>query len=199
MDRLLVGVSGSVAVLNLPSYLATLRAELARQVRVIMTRQAARMLPPSTVALVCDEVFLDQEPTTVKTPGHIELARWGELFVILPATANVIGQAANGLGSNLLTTTILAAPVPVVFYPNVHPHMWNKAVVQRNVETLRQDGHKVIEPIVATAYEVDSGELQESLVLPEPSLLAGHLEKIYQSHAPDATSHGDPPFSPQGR
>ena len=62
MDRLLVGVSGSVAVLNLPSYLATLRAELAREVRVIMTSAAASMLPPSTVALVCDGVFLDQEP-----------------------------------------------------------------------------------------------------------------------------------------
>ena len=180
MDRLLVGVSGSVAVLNLPSYLATLRAELASQVRVIMTRQAARMLPPSTVALICDEVFLDQEPTTVRKPGHIELARWGEMFVILPATANVIGQAANGLGSSLLTTTILAATEPIVFCPNVHPDMWNKTVVQRNVETLRQDGHTVIEPVVATAYEVDSGELRESLVLPEPSLLAQQLEKVYQ-------------------
>jgi phosphopantothenoylcysteine synthetase/decarboxylase len=199
MDRLLVGVSGSVAVLNLPSYLATLRAELASQVRVIMTRQAARMLPPSTVALICDEVFLDQEPTTVRGSGHIELARWGEMFVILPATANVIGQAANGLGSSLLTTTILAAPVPIVFCPNVHPVMWNKAVVRRNVETLRQDGHIVIEPIVATAYEVDSGELRESLVLPEPSHLAQQLEKIYQDHGPDASLHSDPLFPPMDR
>jgi phosphopantothenoylcysteine synthetase/decarboxylase len=199
MDRLLVGVSGSVAVLNLPSYLATLRAELARQVRVIMTRQAARMLPPSTVALLCDEVFLDQEPTTDRKPGHIELARWGEMFVILPATANVIGQAANGLGSNLLTTTILAAPVPIVFCPNVHPDMWNKAVVQRNVDTLRNDGHKVIEPLVATAYEVDSGELRESLVLPEPSLLVEQLEKIYQDLGPEATFHGDPYSPPEAQ
>ena len=75
MGRLLVGVSGSVAVLNLPSYLATLRADLAGEVRVIMTRQAALMLPPPTVALVCDEVFLDQEPTAQRRPGHMELAR----------------------------------------------------------------------------------------------------------------------------
>ena len=199
MDRLLVGVSGSVAVLNLPSYLATLRAELAGQVRVIMTRQAARMLPPSTVALICDGVFLDQEPTTVREPGHIELARWAEMFVILPATANVIGQAANGLGSSLLTTTILAATEPVVFCPNAHPDMWNKPVVQRNVETLRRDGHAVIEPIIATAYEVDSGEMLESLVLPEPSLLAQELEKIHQHHGPDTSLPGDPPFHPTGR
>jgi phosphopantothenoylcysteine synthetase/decarboxylase len=199
MDRLLVGVSGSVAVLNLPAYLSTLRAELAGQVRVIMTRQAARMLPPSTVALICDGVFLDREPTTVREPGHIELARWAEMFVVLPATANVIGQAANGLGSNLLTTTILAATGPVVFCPNVHPAMWNKPAVRRNVEALRRDGHAVIEPIVAAAYEVDSGEMLESLVLPEPSLLARQLEKIHHDHDPDTALHSDPPSHPAGR
>jgi phosphopantothenoylcysteine synthetase/decarboxylase len=64
-----------------------------------MTSQAARMLPPSIVALICDSVFVDQEPTAEKRPGQIELAPWGEMFVILPATANVIGQSANGLGA----------------------------------------------------------------------------------------------------
>src|SRR5918912_1745259 len=189
MDRLLVGVSGSVAVLNLPSYLATLRAELAREVRVIMTAAAASMLPPSTVALVCDGVFLDQEPTVEKRPGHIELARWCEMFVVLPATANVIGQAANGLGSNLLTTTIPASPKPVVFCPNVNDLMWTKPAVQRNVETLRADGHVVIEPEVAVAYEVDSGEMRESLMVPEPTDLIGRLQEV----------HRQPAFSPISR
>jgi len=183
MERLLVGVSGSVAVLNLPSYLATLRAELAREVRVIMTSSAASMLPPSTVALVCEGVFLDQEPTLEKKPGHIELARWSEMFVVLPATANIIGQAANGLGSNLLATTILASPKPVVFYPNVNDVMWSKAAVQRNVETLRADGHIVIEPEIAIAYEVDSGKTQESLVVPEPTQVVEQLLEMHRQPA----------------
>ena len=185
MDRLLVGVSGSVAVLNLPSYLATLRADLAGEVRVIMTRPAALMLPPSTVALVCDEVFLDQEPTVQRRPGHMELARWAEMFMILPATANVIGQAANGLGATLLTTTILAHSKPVVFFPNVNQDMWNKPAVQRNVETLRNDVHVVAEPRVATAHEVDSGEVRESLVMPEPTEVIELLRKLdYQPERP---------------
>ena len=180
MNRLLVGVSGSVAVLNLPSYLATLRAELAGEVRVIMTAAAASMLPPSTVALICDGVFLERGPTVEKRPGHIELARWCEMFVVLPATANVIGQAANGLGPTLLTTTILASPRPVVFYPNVNDVMWSKAAVQRNVETLRGDGHIVIEPEVAVAYEVDSGGTRESLVIPEPTQLVEQLREVHR-------------------
>lgn len=187
MDRLLVGVSGSVAVLNLPAYLAALRAELAREVRVIMTSAAASMLPPSTVALVCDGVFLEQRPTAEKRPGHIELARWGEMFIILPATANVIGQAANGLGSNLLTTTVLASPRPVIFCPNVHDLMWSKTAVQRNVQTLRDDGHIVIEPEVATAYEVDSGETRDSLVIPEPTQLVERLRKIHLRQGTDSS------------
>src|ERR687890_1012871 len=115
-----------------------------------------------------------------KRPGHIELARWCEMFVVLPATANVIGQTANGLGSNLLTTTILASPKPVVYYPNVNDVMWNKPAVQRNVETLRGDGHIVIEPEVAIAYEVDSGEVRESLVVPEPTQLVEQLREIHR-------------------
>lgn len=178
MDRLLVGVSGSVAVLNLPAYLAELRADFANEVRVIMTSQAARMLPPSTVALICDGVFLDSEPGVQKRPGHIELSRWAEMFMVLPATANVIGQAANGLGSNLLTTTILAATEPVVFCPNVHPTMWYKPAVRRNVAALREDGHVVVEPEAAFAYEVDSGETRESLVIPEPTRLVARLREI---------------------
>jgi len=178
MDRLLVGVSGSAAVLNLPPYLATLRADFAAEIRVIMTRAAARILPPSTVALICDEVLLDEEPTVQRRPGHMELARWGELFVILPATANVIGQAANGLGTNLLTTTILASPEPVVFFPNVHEDMWTRPAVKRNVETLRNDGHLVVEPRVATAYEVDSGEMRKSLVMPEPDEVIEVLREL---------------------
>jgi len=105
------------------------------------------------------------------------------MFVVLPATANVIGQAANGLGSNLLTTTILASPRPVIFYPNVNDVMWSKAAVQRNVETLREDGHIVIEPEVAIAYEVDSGEMRESLVVPEPTQLVEQLREIHRQSA----------------
>ncbi|HET7271958.1 MAG TPA: flavoprotein, partial [Rubrobacter sp.] len=129
VDRLLVGVSRSIAILSLPSYLASLKATLAREVKVIMTPNAAELLPPSTVALLCDGVFLDWSPTLEKRPGHMELARWSEMFVVLPASANVLGQAANGLATNLLTTTILASPRPVILFPNLTDVMWSKEAV----------------------------------------------------------------------
>jgi len=108
----------------------------------------------------------------------MELARWSDAFVVLPASANVIGQAANGIASNLLTTTILASDRPVVFCPNVSPVMWSKKAVQRNVETLIDDGHLVIQPELAMVYEVESGETQESWAMPDPETLVERLRAI---------------------
>jgi phosphopantothenoylcysteine synthetase/decarboxylase len=178
VDRLLIGVCGAAAILNLPSYLATLRAELASEIRVIMTAAACSMLPPSTVALLCDGVFADEEPTPHKREGHVALAGWCDLFIVLPATANVLGQAANGIAPNLLATAILASPKPVVFCPNANDGMWTKKAVRRNVETLRADGHVVIEPELAPAYEVDTGETRQTWVVPDPERLVGLLREI---------------------
>lgn len=179
-----MGVSGSAAVFNLLSYLVVLRAALAEEVRVIMTPAAHAMLPASTVALVCDGVFVDNAPTLEKRPGHVELANWSDMFLILPASANMLGQAANGIASNLLTTTILASPRPVIFCPNVHDLMWKKKAVQRNVETLRGDGHVVLEPELAMVYEVDSGEMRESWAIPEPERLVQRLQGVHEHLKP---------------
>src|SRR3712207_1036071 len=144
-----------------------------------MTPAADAILPATTVAYVCDGVFLDGAQHGVeKRVGHLELARWSDAFVVLPASANVIGQAANGIASNLLTTTILASARPVVFCPNVNSVMWNKRAVQRNVETLIGDGHRVIQPELAMVYEVESGETQESMALPDPEALVERLRAI---------------------
>lgn len=175
IDRLLVGVTGSIAILSLPTYLVALRASFAREVRVIMTSAATELLSPSTVALLCDEVLLDDRPTSQKRPGHVELANWADMFLILPASANVLGQVANGLAQNLLTTTVLASPTPVIFCPNVNGTMWSKKAVQRNLRTLTEDGHIVVGPVHAPAYEVGTGEVTDTLVLPEPDVLIREL------------------------
>ena len=119
---------------------------------------------------------MDEARSLEKRPGHIELARWSDLFLVLPASANVLGQAANGTAPNLLTTTILASTRPVVFCPNVNDVMWRKEAVRRNVETLREDGHVVFEPELALVYEVESGEMQESWAIPDPEQLVKRLQ-----------------------
>lgn len=144
-----------------------------------MTSAADAMLPATTVGYVCDGVFLDDMPPGLeKRPGHLELARWSDAFVVLPASANVIGQAANGIAPNLLTTTILASPKPVIFCPNVNDAMWSKKTVQRNVEMLQEDGHLMIQPELTMVYEVESGEMQQSWAMPDPEQLVERLRAI---------------------
>lgn len=152
-----------------------------------MTPAANALLPATTVGYACDGVFLDDTPPGLeKKPGHLELARWSDAFVILPASANVLGQAANGIAPNLLTTTILASPKPVIFCPNVNATMWSKKAVQRNAEVLQEDGHLMIGPEPTTVFEVESGEMQQSWAMPDPEQLVERLRDLLPDLKPFA-------------
>ena len=83
----------------------------------------------------------------------------------MPATADILGKAANGIADNLLSTCILAASCPVVFVPSMNAQMWCKPVVQRNVATLKQDGYGVIAPVPGLA--MSDGESAGGCIMPE--------------------------------
>jgi phosphopantothenoylcysteine synthetase/decarboxylase len=183
IDRLLVGASGSIGVVDLPAYLANFRASLAKQVRVIMSENAAAMIPAHTVALFCDRVFRERENSLQKQPGHIQLTQWADMFVVLPASVNTLAGAANGMAPSLLTTSILASPKPVVFCPNTNDLMWDKPATQRNLQTLRNDGHIVVDPDLVEAYDVDTGEMGRGRTVPPPEMLIPRLLDIY--HRPE--------------
>lgn len=180
IDRLLVGASGSIGIVDLPAYLANFRAGLAKHVRVIMTANAASMIPDQTVAYFCDHVFRENENSLQRQPGHIQLTQWADMFVVLPASVNILAGAANGMAPNLLTSSILASPKPVVFCPNTNDLMWDKPATQRNLQTLRCDGHVVIEPDLVDAYDVDTGEMGRGRTLPPPERLIPLLLEVYR-------------------
>jgi len=151
--RILIGISGSIAAYTVPQSILWLRHVLGADVRVILTRQAATMVAPRALAVASGgPVTLDDAGST-NDPSvpHIDLTRWADVLLVLPASANLIGKAANGIADDILTTCILAAACPVVFVPNMNEIMWRKPVVQRNVATLQADGHGVILPIEGVA------------------------------------------------
>jgi phosphopantothenoylcysteine decarboxylase / phosphopantothenate---cysteine ligase len=172
-SRLLIGVSGSIHAIQIVEYLVKFRQQFAAEIKVIMTPAAAAMVAPNTIELLTDgPVLIDVWGTDeVKSP-HITLTQWAELFVVLPASANTIGKAANGIADNLLSTAILASPLPAVFAPAMNPAMWASAAVRRNVATLRADGHYVVEP--GTGVSITTGRLSAGLV-PSPATLLPHL------------------------
>ncbi|MBL0314082.1 MAG: bifunctional phosphopantothenoylcysteine decarboxylase/phosphopantothenate--cysteine ligase CoaBC [Holophagaceae bacterium] len=77
---------------------------------------------------------------------HIELARWADVVAVAPATANMLGQAANGLAGDLLATLLLATKAPILWAPAMNAAMWEHPAVQANFERLKSFGHKMIEP-----------------------------------------------------
>ncbi|MGQ4486169.1 hypothetical protein LRE75_04175 [Streptomyces sp. 372A] len=167
--RLLIGVCGSGNVLAVPQYLMALRTGLGPgvEIRMAMTRSAAALIPAATMRLLCRDVYCDGEDEL--TTGHVAPAVWADRFVVLPATANMLGQAANGLASGLLSSALLAHERPVVFFPSMNSLMWERPAVRRNVDRLRADGHAVVDPVPAAGWQIAAGDVRKNLGLPPPA------------------------------
>ena len=128
------------------------------RVQVIMSRGAMEFVTPLTFQTlsgnpVASETFnLTQESEI----GHINLADSADLFVIAPATANVIGKIANGIADDLLTTVLMATQAPVLIAPAMNIHMYDNPILQENLRKLRRVGYHIMEPadgFLACGYE----------------------------------------------
>lgn len=170
--KLLIGVSGSVAILSLPSYVQTLRAAGVVQIAAVATYTALEFLPVMTMRLLFDAVYTDAD----HGPGHVALGRWADDVVLLPATAHLLGCLAAGTAPNLVTATVMAAPAPVVLVPAMNQVMWEKPAVRRAVAQVRDDGNTVLDPLPGMAWEVASRSVRPSLVMQPPDRLVAVLE-----------------------
>jgi phosphopantothenoylcysteine decarboxylase/phosphopantothenate--cysteine ligase len=145
--HVLVGVSGGIAAYK-AAELVRLFVKAGAEVRVVMTGGAQKFITPLTLQAlsqhpVAVDVFdLAQEATI----GHIELADWAELFVVAPATADVIARLALGLANDLLTTIALACKAPLVVAPAMNVNMWQHPAVQANLATLVGRGALTVGP-----------------------------------------------------
>ena len=175
--RILLGITGGIA-----AYKA---AELTRRfqdhgadVRVIMTRSATEFITPLTMqALSKHPVHLDLlNPDTESVMGHIELARWADLILIAPASANFLARFASGHGDDLLTTVCLAAECPVAIAPAMNQAMWAKTVTQTNRNTLLARGAHILGPDegLQACGEIGAGRLMavDDLILRSSELFS---------------------------
>ena len=145
--RVLLGVSGGIAAYKAPLVLRLLREEGA-EVRVVRTARAARFVTDPTLSVlsghpVHGDLFAADEEFPVL---HVGLAKWAELFLVAPATANLLGKMAAGIADDLLTTICLATPAPVVLAPAMEEEMLEHPRVQANAASLRAAGVGWIEP-----------------------------------------------------
>ena len=142
-----IGVSGGIAVYKTLDVVSRLR-KLGVNVNVIMTKSATEFVTPlsfqslSQNYVVCD---MFEEPKTWDVE-HISLAKRADVFLIAPATANVIGKIANGIADDMLTTTVMATKAKVLIAPAMNTNMYENPILQRNINTLKELGYNFVEP-----------------------------------------------------
>ena len=159
--HVLIGISGSIAAYKM----ADVVSELTKQghaVRCILTDSAAEFVSPLVLeTLSHNPVHQALFGPDVTGTAHIELARWADLFVIAPATANVLAKLALGLADDLLTTVALASEAPLLIAPAMNTVMLEKAVVQLHIETLRASGAAFVDAASGTLAcgEIGAGKL----------------------------------------
>lgn len=167
--HVLIGVSGAVNAVRMPVYLHALKARgVARRLTVVLTASAAGLVAKAALDFFADDVFVDEDAADWRRVNHIELARAADSVVVCPATAGRLAQAAHGHADDLLSLVLLAHDAPVLFVPSMNDAMYRHPAVQRNLATLKGDGHEVAEYLV-DALEVCTGERSTAPGLPTPA------------------------------
>ncbi len=145
--NIILGVSGGIAAYKSVELLRLLVKQGA-SVRVMMTKNAQWFVGPLTFEAlsdqpVCTDLFEKNDDASIR---HIQWAEVADAVVIAPATANIIGKLSGGIADDALSTFLLAVTCPVIVCPSMNTHMFESPAVQRNLETLRADGHFIIAP-----------------------------------------------------
>ena len=177
--KILLGISGGIAAYKCAELTRRL-TEAGAQVKVVMTPAAKEFITPLTLQAVSGHPVYDQllDPSAEAAMGHIELAKWADIVLIAPATADVIARLSAGMANDLLTSILLATPAPVAIAPAMNQQMYRHAATQHNLATLAQRGVQVWGPASGVQACGDTG-LGRML---EPHQLLEHCRQLCQPH-----------------
>ncbi len=144
--NILLGVTGGISIYKSPGICSILRKQ-GSKVKVVMTKAATEFVKPITFQTMTDNyVHVDMFSDHPTSPNveHIELAKWADIIVIAPATANTIAKFANGIGDNLLTSIFLAHRTPVIIVPAMNTFMLNSPANRENMQKLKDRGITIL-------------------------------------------------------
>ena len=147
MEKLLLIISGGIAAYKALE-LIRLFKKANKQVKCVATESAMTFITSASVEYLSGDVLRTslQDPEQEMKMGHIELARWPDLVLVAPATANIISSVANGLAADLAQTILMATTKQIVFAPSMNVRMWENKLFQKNIEVLKSNGSKFLGP-----------------------------------------------------
>lgn len=165
-----LGITGSIAAYKMAN-VASMLIKLNADVEVIMTKNSTNFINPMTFeTLTGNKCLVDTFDRNFEfSVEHVSLASKADIFLVAPASANIIGKISNGIADDMLTTTVMAAKCPVIIAPAMNTNMYNNQIVQDNISKLRQFDYQIIDP--ATGFlacrAVGAGKLPKEEVLVE--------------------------------
>jgi phosphopantothenoylcysteine synthetase/decarboxylase len=179
--ELLVGVGGGIAAYKVCHVVSRL-VQRGCGVTVAMTDAGRQFIGPITFqALTARQVFT----TMWETPGyydpqHLRLSEVADLYLVAPATADLIGKFAAGLGDDLVSTLMLGRDCPACLAPAMNTRMWENPVVQRNLTTLRELGYATVEPVEGwlACRTIGAGRMAE------PDVIIENVVRLLKQHPP---------------
>ncbi len=175
--KILLGISGGIAAYKCAELTRRL-IERGAQVQVVMTKAAKEFITPLTMQAVSGRPVSDSllDPAAEASMGHIELAKWADLVLLAPATADLIARMSAGMGNDLLTTLVLATDSPVAVSPAMNQQMYRNVATQENIATLARRGMHIWGP---AAGEQACGDVGPGRML-EPMQLVHLCEQFFQ-------------------
>ncbi len=175
--KILLGISGGIAAYKCAELTRRL-IERGAQVQVVMTKAAKEFITPLTMQAVSGRPVSDSllDPAAEASMGHIELAKWADLVLLAPATADLIARMSAGMGNDLLTTLVLATDSPVAVSPAMNQQMYRNVATQENIATLERRGMHIWGP---AAGEQACGDIGPGRML-EPMQLVHLCEQFFQ-------------------
>ena len=177
--RIVLGVTGGISAYK-AAFLVRLLRKNGANVRVVMTQSATKFVTPLTFqALSAKPVHTELLDLNTETAmGHIELAKWADLILIAPASANFIARYANGFAEDLLSTLCLATDSPVIIAPAMNQQMWRNQATQENLERINARGIAVVGPTAGVQACGDDGPGR----MLEPEEIVVHTANIFQTN-----------------
>lgn len=175
--HIILGITGGIAAYK-SVMLLRLLIKAGAEVQVVMTPSAKEFVTPVTFSSLSGKPVVSEFFTanTGEWHSHVDLGLWADLMVIAPATASTIGKMANGIADNMLVTTYLSAKEDIMIAPAMDLDMWKHPSTKRNIEQLKKDGVRIINP--------GSGELASGLEgkgrMAEPTEILTFIEEYFR-------------------
>ena len=185
--NIVLGITGGIAAYKGPELVRRLK-EQGANVRVVVTESAKAFVTPLSLQAVSANPVSDDllDPQAELAMGHIELAKWADLVVVAPATANTIAKLAHGMADDLLTTIALATAAPLAIAPAMNQQMWHNSITQKNVAELTAHGANLLGP---GSGEQACGDVGLGRMLDVPELVSGVVEMFSTKNQPLADQH----------